>query len=363
MGSVAIELTRRVAAKEHGLHAVHVTALPTFERCAALSKTFQIAVSILLLAVLLTFIGDSRETWRVLQLIDFRWALLGLSILTFDRLLMSWKWLLLLAQRGYRFSILDATRLYCTAMMWGLALPSTVGADAIRTLLLRRRAVQMSDAVSSILVERGIGFIAALVLALISLGALQWLWPQAASYRYLFVLTGGLLAAAGLLLMFSFSARAFEILQSLLPARLRQTAVMRKLEHLHEAYRSLGTRPSLLVVFASLTLAEQLLAVPFTWAVGHALGLELSFLALLAALPLALLLARLPVSFDGLGIFETIFIAVMSHAGIRPSHSLAIAIASRLLQLMALLPWWLAYQLKSETRAAERTRSLPALKD
>lgn len=323
-------------------------------------RPLQIAISALLLTVLLVFVVDMRETWSTLRLLDVRWALLALLFLTADRILMTYKWLLLLALRGYRFSLLDATRLYCSAMMWGLALPSTVGADAVRTLMLRKRGVNVTDALCSIVIERGIGFLAALALALVSLFVLQWTWPQAAHYWYLFVIGAAALASGALLLAFSFSGRAFELLESMVPSRWRQSGVLRKLKHFHEAYRSLGTRPSTIAIFTVLTILEQLIAVPFTWAVANALSMEVSLAVLVSAMPLALLLARLPVSFDGIGIFEGIFIAVMSYAGIRPGQSLAIAIASRVLQIIALLPWWVANGLRADDRPAATLLEGPA---
>jgi hypothetical protein len=86
-----------------------------------------------------------------------------------DRVIMSYKWGLLLAIRGYSISLVQKLMIYCSAMMWGLALPSTVGADGIRVMLARRFGVRVDDTLATILVERGIGFIAALLTAVASL--------------------------------------------------------------------------------------------------------------------------------------------------------------------------------------------------
>lgn len=312
-----------------------------------MSKRVRITVSVLILAALLLLLADPRETWRTLQGVDGRWAALAVLIMVGDRVLMSFKWLLLLGARGYRLTLVEGTALYCSAMLWGMALPTTVGADAVRTLSLRNRGVRPSDAVSSIIVERGIGSLCALALALVGLLALRPLWPGNVAFWHWFAAGGALLAAGVLFFVMSFSDRAFGALMRFVPSRWRALKVMQGMHSLHEAYRSLGTRGSLIVVFTLLTFAEQLLAVPFNWAVAHALGLDVPVIVLIGALPVALLVSRLPISFEGIGIFEGIFVVIMSQAGLAPAQSLAMAIVSRVLVAAALLPWWLVHGMRS----------------
>ncbi|HEY8507954.1 MAG TPA: lysylphosphatidylglycerol synthase transmembrane domain-containing protein, partial [Steroidobacteraceae bacterium] len=181
-----------------------------------MKKSLQFALSALVLAALLVFFVDVEETWHTLQQLDPRWAVAGLFLMTVDRLLMTYKWLLLLGIRGYSMPLLDATALYCRAMIWGLALPSTVGADAIRTLLATRRGVRASDAVSSIVVERAIGFLTALALAIFSLAVLDYYWPEVDRYGLL-PLCVLALSAGLLLLVFSFNHRAFTLLERMVP--------------------------------------------------------------------------------------------------------------------------------------------------
>jgi hypothetical protein len=58
--------------------------------------------------------------------------------------------------------------------------------------------------------------------------------------------------------------------------------------------------------------------------------------------PLAILVSRLPISLDGIGVYEAIFMAVMTLGGVRPEDSLAVSLASRALQIITWTPWWLA---------------------
>ena len=124
-------------------------------------------------ALLLIYVVDVRAVLQTLSRCDPIWALVALGAFTLDRVLMSFKWGLLLTIRGYRVTLTERLMVYCSSMMWGLALPSTVGADGIRILLVRRFGVRVDDALATILVERGLGFVSALLMAVMSLLLLQ----------------------------------------------------------------------------------------------------------------------------------------------------------------------------------------------
>ena len=58
-------------------------------------------VTLALCAALLVFVVDIRVVAQTLARCDLGWALVALAALTVDRVLMSYKWGLLLAIRGY----------------------------------------------------------------------------------------------------------------------------------------------------------------------------------------------------------------------------------------------------------------------
>ena len=301
----------------------------------------RISITVLACALLLIFVVDVRAVAHTLARCDPMWALVALGAFTVDRVLMSFKWGLLLTIRGYRVTLTERLMVYCSSMMWGLALPSTVGADGIRILLVRRFGVRVDDALATILVERGLGFVSALLMAVMSLLLLRFLVPDAAEYSTpLLIGIASLLIAIGVLLL-SFNSRAVTAVLNLLPQRVAQSSAARLVSRLHEAYRSLASDRRRLALFFVLTLAEQLLVTVCYGLVALALQLKFNLVFLLAAVPLAILISRLPISIDGLGVYEGIFIAIMSLAGVRPDASLALSVAARVFQIVVWLPWWL----------------------
>jgi uncharacterized protein (TIRG00374 family) len=306
-----------------------------------LKTSLRVAITLLLVALLL-YMADARMVLKALAGFDPFWGVIALAALTLDRVLMSYKWGLLLAMRGCCISLVRRLMIYCSAMMWGLTLPSTVGADAIRVILARRFGLRADDTIATILVERGVGFICALLTAVVGLVILRRALPEVAIYDA--AVLGGVAAllAAIALVGFSFSNTALASVLRLLPVRMASSRLAGLVSKLHDAYCSLAIDRGKLALFSGLTLLEQILMIACYGLVGVALGVEIDAFFLFAAVPLAILVSRLPISIDGIGVYEGIFMAVMALGGVKPEDSLAISLGSRALQIIVWLPWWLA---------------------
>jgi uncharacterized protein (TIRG00374 family) len=206
---------------------------------------------------------------------------------------------------------------------------------------VRRFGVRMDDALATILVERGLGFVSALLMGVMSLLLLRFLVPNAAEYDTpLLIGIASLLVVIGVLLL-SFNSKAVTSVLNLLPRRVAQSSAATLVARLHEAYRSLAADRRRLALFLVLTVGEQLLVTVCYGLVALALQIKFNLVFLLAAVPLAILISRLPISIDGLGVYEGIFIAIMSLAGVRPDDSLALSLAARVFQIVVWMPWWL----------------------
>ena len=132
-------------------------------------------LSIALVVLLFTFVVDAHEVMQILGRFSAFYLVLAVVVVTIDRILMTFKWTLLLRAQGYRLPLLQGVTIYCTSMVWGLALPTTVGADAIRAIMVTRRGFNGTDVVTSIVIERMVGFVLALALGLVSISILRML--------------------------------------------------------------------------------------------------------------------------------------------------------------------------------------------
>lgn len=297
----------------------------------------------MLIAVLLAFVVDLQEVVALLRRFDPVYLLAVIAVITIDRVLMAYKWTILLKAQGHRLPLLQAVTIYCTAMVWGLALPATVGADAIRAVMVTRRGYNGTDVVTSIVIERVFGFVLALTLALVSLLVLRGLGVL--DERFDVAVYGGVVLLAGAIaaLIASMNQKVLDALVARLPARWRESKVTRVLVRFAEAYRMLGSKRGAIVRFSVLTAIEQFFSILISWTIARGLGVPADLLLLLGVLPVSMLISRLPITVDGLGVFEAVFIGLLLLAGISAESALAIAIAGRIVHVAAFLPWWLVY--------------------
>jgi uncharacterized protein (TIRG00374 family) len=319
----------------------------------------RMALSIVFVALLFTYVVDAREVVHILQHFDPGYLVVALLVVTLDRMLMTFKWTLLLRAQGYRLPLFQGVTIYCTSMVWGLALPATVGADAIRAVMVTKRGFNGTDVVTSIVIERMVGFVLALALGLTSLAILRSIGVLDARFDRALYLGVAMLIGVTALLVAALDERLVSKVVARLPAAVRNSKVMTYLERFATAYRSLGSARGTIAKFSALTVLEQVFSVVFPWALAKGLGVPVDLLLMLGVLPISTLISRLPISFDGLGVFEAVFVGLLVLAGIDASAALAIAISGRIIQLLAFLPWWFAHVAQAGIRPPQVTKELP----
>ena len=320
----------------------------------------RIALSVALVVVLFTYVVDAREVVHNLQRFDASYLLLALVVVTLDRILMTFKWTLLLRAQGYRLPLLQGVTIYCTSMVWGMALPATVGADAIRAVMVTKRGFNGTDVVASIVIERMVGFVLALALGLVSLAILRTIGVLDARFDSALYLGIAMLLGVTALLVAALNERLVGKLVTRLPRFVRESKVMQYLDRFAAAYRALGGARSTIAQFSALTVLEQVFAVIFPWVLAKGLDIDADLVLLLGVLPISTLISRLPISFDGLGVFEAVFVGLLVLAGINAEAALAIAISGRIIQLFAFLPWWFVHVARSgAVRPPTASKELP----
>ncbi len=313
------------------------------------SFLFRVAVSAGLLALLLAFV-DRGELGRRLAGADPGYLALLVGLVTADRLLMAWKWWLLVRGREAAVSLWAAIRAYYMASFAGWFLPMTVGADAVRIAALSGEG-RTPGLVASVVLERAVGALAQAVLAAISLGTLLALGLGAQIGPAERWTVGGAVGAAFLAFPFSFPVAAWAA------RRLGGEAGWRRgLRKLGEAYASYASAAGLVVCFFGLTLLEGCFPVAIHYYVGRALGLDPGWTFYIATVPLVFLVARLPVSLGGLGVLELTFVYLATLLGLGRTEAFSIAVLAEGLVIVCLTPGALAYLFPATVPVAARPR-------
>lgn len=240
------------------------------------------------------------------------------------------RWSLIAGLHGVRLSRGAAVRLTLAAQFFGQVLPSTIGADVVRSWLATRLDLPAFPVVASVIVDRLCGLVG---LALLILVGLPRLLTLAGVKNGLLVAMAALLVAVGmagavmLLLLFG------RIRLSGLAARIRDTLVGSA--RAIASTKGMGAVAASVVIQALAVLSVLLIA----WSVDLPLGLVDGF----ATVPAAMLIAFIPVTVNGWGLREGAMITAMGLVGISSADALVVSVLFGAALLLAALPGSIAW--------------------
>lgn len=275
----------------------------------------QIAASVGLLAALIAFVDFGALTARFREA-DPLWMLLGIAA-----------GLLQLAMLGLRWWVLNRKLHLATplsagdhVMLTGLThaasqvLPSSIGGDAVRVLVLKRCGVALAEAMLSVLSDRVAGLMG--LLALVLFGLLLGGVPKGAESAALAAGIATLLGVGGIVIAPWIATR---------PA-VKRLAERFALERALTAGAGLMRDPVAALGILALSVLPHALNVAMAWSAAHALNLPVSWEILTLAVPLALLVMTLPVSVAGWGVREAVLVFVLGGAGFAAHDALAVSV-------------------------------------
>jgi glycosyltransferase 2 family protein len=311
-------------------------------------------LSALAVGLIVWHFGGIAEVGHLLGRMDPTYAIAMVLVNTVDRALMTWKWLWLLASRGARLPFLRAMKIYCASMVVGTFLPASVGADAFRALAASRAGLEPATVLSSIVVERAVGLLAALLLALGGIGLVSGRVPLDVPAEAIWVPAVLALAGTALAVRFSASRTLFRWLHERLLRRATHCAAVHAARRLHEAYIACWRDRRTIGVLFGLTLLQQMLTIVNAAAAAAGLGIDVDHAYLAGAIPISMIVIRLPIAIDGIGIYEGALILLLSLAGVSAAEAVAMSLVTRVLGLASWLPWWTAYMLDSGRPHARR---------
>jgi len=268
------------------------------------------------------------------------WSLLAMGPGTF---IMAWRLRLLLSIQDIRLSLRDAVWLTFAGNFFNFAMPGTTGGDLYKAYHVARQTSKRAEGVTIVLLDRAIGLISFLLLAACTiafyaatrgerLGQYGW-WVG-----YLMV---GLIVFS--LLFFSRRVRRWIRYDSLL-ARLPFGDKLRRVDDTAFQFR-FHARRTLAALLG--TLVNHFCMITSIYFLALALGIHAHgehrpvdlYLASLLATSVGFLLAAVPISFQGFGLFEAVFYRVFVEGGwCSATEMLALTLGLRLVQIVWSLP-------------------------
>jgi uncharacterized protein (TIRG00374 family) len=287
---------------------------------------------------LLLWQSDPPAVWRAARSADWRFILLACVLVALDRVLMAYRWWTLLAplDNHGRPPVGIVMRIFFISTFVGTFLPASVGGDAVRAYGLSKEGVGGVDAVASVLMDRLLGVVSILMVAIA--GAM--LARDLIDIRPLFPALAILTVACAASLAVVFSPRAAVALARvivLLP-RGRETAA--KLVAAIQRYATLHL-PMANVLVCSI--AVQLLRVLQTYCLGVALGLAVPLGIYFALVPIILLIVLMPITINGIGTAQAGFVWLFSRAGVASAPAFALSVLFLGIAVVGNLPGGVLY--------------------
>jgi glycosyltransferase 2 family protein len=255
---------------------------------------------------------DLGRTGHLLAHARVAWWLGACAIMAASVWPLAWRWQLLLAARGLRERLGWLVRTGFVAYAAGQVLPTSLGGDATRIYeTSRRHRGVTATAAATVLLERGLGGGATLVLAAagfaLAVGRYSvggYLWLELA----LVVVAG----AGGFVL---FSTRLHPLLNRLRPL-LRALRVERPLREVYLALHAFRGDAGLLAGLFVLTLVVQAGRVLAIWCAARAVGVDLSPRPYYVMGPLLFLVMLVPFTVNGLAVRESFFVSFLGGLGV-----------------------------------------------
>jgi len=260
-----------------------------------------------------------------------------------DRVLMAYKWNLLLAARDIRIPMWQAVRVYVVGNLVGTVTPGGLGSDGYRVVALSSRH-KAEIVLSSVFLERLIGLAVIGTLAAIML-PFSAHYFQADSTMVIGVVVGGALLAV-VAVPLSLQTHFVEGIARRVPF-LPRLKVAKYFRHLYRAYAESRLHVGTLVMFTVLTLVEVVFRVFLSFLAAWSLEVPVSFGFMFCMMPMVFILGRLPISIQGLGVQEGLFAYTMVLGGFAAEEGVAIVFLLRAagwiaMALPAIVLMWLS---------------------
>jgi glycosyltransferase 2 family protein len=298
----------------------------------------KIAVSALLLAYLFST-TDLAALSRRLRSADA--LLLGAAVGLYVAMLAisTWRWHLLLKAQGYPAPLRHLSASYLVATFFNNFLPSNIGGDVIRVADSSKLTGSTTASLAVVAIDRILGFGALYFLAVVAYAA------GGPPVRHLVGATPVLLAL-GLV----FAVLAYVFFRPGTARRLMAASRLDRVPWIRERFETVQGavhvyRNQLLSVWAALaaSVGLQALLVCYFFAVARSLRIPLPLSACFLMVPLCTLVQAVPVSFNGWGVRESVFIIYFGQVGLSRDSALAFSIVGAslivLLSLSGAVVW------------------------
>jgi len=320
---------------------------PAFPRRRTASTILKVAVTLALYALVLYKI-DVRQFLGRLREAHLGWVVLGVAAYAAGQWLSAWRWWLLLRPVQLTVPYLRMVAFYFIGMFFNHFLPTIIGGDAVKAILLARETGAPARSTMSVFMERNVGLLALLTIATVAAFVAPPVAVKGVSLLHLtlllfcgFIVTNVLLA----------NRRAYHLIDCLV-ALTPLSHIRSRAASLYDAVVPYRERRSWGVLAAAIgqSFLFQGVVILVVFLNAHALAKDVPLAALAVFVPLISLAGMLPISVNGLGIREALYVVLFGRIGVPGDVAVSLALLYVVVTLAASLPGGVVYALQRGPR-------------
>ena len=286
------------------------------------------------------------------ELSSTRLDLMALAVLLYmaGQAVSAWRWKVLLEPVRLQASYPRLLAFYFTGMFFNLFLPTIVGGDAVKALLLARDTKAPARSTMSVFMERNLGLFALSIVAVAAAAFAPPVEVLGLSIRSLTWLLAAGYAAANVVLMSPVAYRLVDRVIAVTPlSRFRPRA-----GSLYEAIVPYKTAARAVSIGIALSFIHQAVVIAVVFLNARALSLDVPLAAVAVFVPLVSLAGMAPISVNGLGVREALYILLFGRLGVPAETAVSLALLYLAVTVIASLPGGVAY-LMQPARVRELT--------
>ena len=260
------------------------------------------------------------ELWASVKSADPLILLLSFSLHAVGYYASAYRWRVLALAQKMDMPVSYLVESYAVAMFFNNILPTTIGGDTVRAYDSWRKGFPKLKSIATVGVERFIGLFALVVFAIIAValtGEINsrvpylWLWV-AITFVLMWVVLQGIFLQQG-------KAKVLTKIFAL-PRRSIFGNVVKKFS---DAFVNFRGKNKALSISMALSLLLQINVIFHYYLISEAMGLEVPFIKFWVIIPIALFVQMIPVSINGIGIRENLYVFFLGLYGASAASAIA----------------------------------------
>ena len=303
-----------------------------------MGTALKVAVTLALYAAVFYKV-DVGALWARLRTVHAEWVVLGVACYAAGQLTSSWRWWLLLPPVRLAVPFLRLVGFYFIGMFFNIFLPTIVGGDAVKAILLARHTGAPARSTMSVFMERNVGLLALFVIATTAALVAPPVTVLGLPLLGLVLLLVAGFVGANLVV---FSPRAYHLVDRLV-ALTPLAGIRARASSLYDAVVPYRRAPGRLAAATALSFLFQGVVILVVFLNANALSHDVPLSALAVFVPLISLAGMLPVSVNGLGIREALYMMLFGQIGTPPDVAVSMALLYFVVTLAASLPGGVVY--------------------